>query len=174
MAKKKTEQAEVIPTAIVLPDEPQTAVVPAEEASYDITMTLPKSMDLVKDTMDHFLSAANVKAVYGEPIKSGNNLIIPAAEVLSGLGFGMGAGVGDNATKDEEGKPMKNSGGGGGGGGGGRVLSRPVAVIIASPEGVRVEPVVDVTKVALAALTAGGFILGMLLRMLRGKISEES
>ena len=174
MAKKKTEQAEVVPTAIVLPDEPQTDVVPAQEASYDITMTLPRSMDLAKDTMEKFLSAASVNAVYGEPIRSGESLIIPTAEVLSGMGFGLGAGVGNNADKNEEGKPVQNSGGGGGGGGGGRVLSRPVAVIIASPEGVRVEPVVDVTKVALAALTAGGFILGMLLRMLRGKVSEES
>ena len=174
MAKKKTEQAEAIPTAIVLPDAPQTDVVPAQEASYDITMTLPRSMDLAKDTMEKFLSAASVKAVYGEPIRSGDALIIPTAEVLSGMGFGLGAGVGNNADRNAEGQPVQNSGGGGGGGGGGRVLSRPVAVIIASPEGVRVEPVVDVTKVALAALTAGGFILGMLLRMLRGKVSEES
>jgi uncharacterized spore protein YtfJ len=81
--------------------------------------------------------------------------------------------VGNNAAKDEQGTPTQNSGGGGGGGGGGRVLSRPVAIIIASPDNVRVEPVVDVTKISLAALTAGGFILGMLLRMLRGKISNE-
>jgi uncharacterized spore protein YtfJ len=163
MAKKNTELVEVAPAAVL----------PAEQAAYDVTTTLPKSMDLVKDTMDKFLTAASVNAVYGEPIQSGDALIIPTAEVLSGMGFGMGVGVGNNAVKDEEGKPGQSSGGGGGGGGGGRVLSRPVAVIIASPEGVRVEPVVDVTKVALAALTAGGFILGMLLRMLRGKISDE-
>jgi hypothetical protein len=40
-----------------------------------------------------------------------------------------------------------------------------VAVVIASPEGVRVEPVVDPTKIALAALTAAGFMLGMFFRM---------
>jgi uncharacterized spore protein YtfJ len=133
-------------------------------------------MDLMKETMDKFLATASVNAVYGKPIQKDDTLIIPTAEVLSGMGFGLGVGVGNNATNnnDEAGKPGQSSGGGGGGGGGGRVLSRPVAVIIASPEGVRVEPVMDVTKVALAALTAGGFILGMLLRMLRGKISEES
>jgi uncharacterized spore protein YtfJ len=54
-----------------------------------------------------------------------------------------------------------------GGGGGGRVFSRPVAVIIAAPEGVRVEPVVDVTKIGLAALTAAGFMFGMWMRMTR-------
>lgn len=164
MAKKKSELVEAAPAAVI----------PADQATYDVTMALPKSMDLAKNTMDQFLSAASVNAVYGEPIQNGDALIIPTAEVLSGMGFGFGTGVGNNAAKDEEGKPVQSSGGGGGGGGGGRVLSRPVAVVIASPQGVRVEPVVDVTKVALAALTAGGFILGMLLRMLRGKVSEES
>lgn len=163
MAKKKDELADVVPAEAV----------PAVEEKFDVTTTLPRSMDMVQETMDNFLSAASVTAVYGEPIQSGDNLIIPAAEVLSGLGFGMGAGVGNNVGPSEEGQPTQNTGGGGGGGGGGRILSRPVAVVIASPDGVRVEPVVDVTKVALAALTAGGFILGMLLRMMRGKISEE-
>jgi hypothetical protein len=41
-------------------------------------------------------------------------------------------------------------------------------VVINSPEGVRVEPVVDVTKIALAALTAAGFMIGMLFKMTRG------
>ncbi len=163
MPKKKVELEEAVPAEVI----------PAEEEKFDVTTTLPRSMDLVKETMDNFLVSASVDAVYGEPIQNGDTMIIPAAEVLSGLGFGMGAGVGNNVGPSEEGKPTQNTGGGGGGGGGGRILSRPVAVVIASPEGVRVEPVVDVTKVALAALTAGGFILGMLLRMLRGKISED-
>ena len=47
------------------------------------------------------------------------------------------------------------------------MLSRPVAVIIAAPEGVRVEPVVDATKIGLAALTAAGFMFGMWMRMAR-------
>lgn len=174
MAKKKLEQEDAAPVEIIPVEAAPAAVPAAAEAEFDITMSLPKSMDLAKETMDKFLAAASVEAVYGAPIQNGDTLIIPTAEVLSGMGFGLGTGVGDNAAKDEAGNPMKSMGGGGGGGGGGRVLSRPVAVVIASPEGVRVEPVVDVTKVALAALTAGGFILGMLLRMLRGKVTEEN
>ena len=58
-------------------------------------------------------------------------------------------------------------GGGGGGGGGGKTLSRPVAVVIASPEGVRVEPVYDITKIYMAAITAAGFMLAMLVRFMR-------
>jgi uncharacterized spore protein YtfJ len=60
-------------------------------------------------------------------------------------------------------------GGGSGGGGGGRVLSRPVAIIVSSPEGVYIEPVIDVTKIALAALTAAGFMVGMVTKMLRSR-----
>jgi uncharacterized spore protein YtfJ len=63
---------------------------------------------------------------------------------------------------------------GNGGGGGGRILSRPVAVVIASPEGVRVEPVVDITKVALAGLTALGFMIGMMFRMSRRRHALRS
>jgi hypothetical protein len=44
-----------------------------------------------------------------------------------------------------------------------------VAVIVSSPEGVRVEPVIDLTKIAMAALTAGGFVFGMMFRMLNAR-----
>jgi hypothetical protein len=43
-------------------------------------------------------------------------------------------------------------------------------VIVISPEGVRVEPVIDVVKVALAGLTAFGFMLSTLRKMQRGRI----
>jgi len=105
--------------------------------------------------MEKFLSAANVSAVYGTPIEHGGTLVIPSAEILSASGFGLGSGGEGNES-------------GSGGGGGGRVLSRPVAVIIAGPEGVRVEPVVDVTKIALAFFTAVGFMASMARRMKNG------
>lgn len=124
-------------------------------------------VDASKETMDQFLAAADVEAVYGEPVEHGNQLIIPTAEIISGIGFGYGGGGGYDSTSASEKGP--NYGGGNGGGGGGKILSRPVAVIIASPQGVRVEPVVDVTKVALAALTAWGFMIGMYFRMRGGR-----
>jgi uncharacterized spore protein YtfJ len=119
-------------------------------------------LDRYQETMEEFLSAADVRVVYGEPIQHGDTTIIPTAEVLCGLGFGVGSGSGT----DTEHNPDKPSvGRGSGGGGGGRILSRPVAVVVASPEGVRVEPVFDITKVALAGLTALGFMVGMVFRM---------
>lgn len=121
-----------------------------------------ESIDVIHATLDRFLSTADVDAVYGMPLEHGENLIIPAAEVLCGMGFGLGYGGASDSSEEGD-----NGGYGAGGGGGGRVLSRPVAVIIAGPQGVRVDPVIDPTKIALAALTAGGFMVGMLLRMLK-------
>ncbi|HSB67508.1 MAG TPA: spore germination protein GerW family protein [Anaerolineales bacterium] len=118
-------------------------------------------LEMYQDTMEEFLAAADVRVVYGEPIQHDDTLIIPTAEVLCGMGFGVGSGSGTSTENPD--KPAQGSGSGGGGGG--RILSRPVAVIVASPEGVRVEPVVDITKIALAALTALGFMVGMMFRM---------
>jgi uncharacterized spore protein YtfJ len=120
------------------------------------------SLEMVQDTMEEFLAAADVRAVYGEPIQHGDTTIIPTAEVLSGFAFGFGSGGGTGTDQNSD-KPVQGSGSGGGGGG--RVLSRPVAVVVASAEGVRVEPVIDITKIALAGLTALGFMVGMMFRM---------
>jgi uncharacterized spore protein YtfJ len=79
------------------------------------------------------------------------------------MGFGLVSGV--NTDQDQVGTKENNEGMGGGGGG--RVFSRPVAVIVASPEGVRIEPVVDPTKIVLAALTTVGFMAGMFARMFK-------
>jgi uncharacterized spore protein YtfJ len=119
-----------------------------------------QAIDAVQSTLERFLDTADVKHVYGEPIRHGDTVVIPTAEVLTGLGFGTGSGFGTG---------QEGEGGGGGGGGGGRTFSRPVAVVVVSPEGVRVQEVVDPTKIALAAITAGGFMVGMLMRLISPK-----
>jgi uncharacterized spore protein YtfJ len=80
------------------------------------------------------------------------------------VGFGLGSGGGSQGAAEDE-----NGGSGSGGGGGGRVLARPVAAIILSPAGVRVEPIVDVTKIVLAVFTTLGFMIAMFTRMSRTK-----
>jgi uncharacterized spore protein YtfJ len=118
------------------------------------------------DVMARLLEAADVSKVYSEPIAHGDTLLIPAAEVLAVAGFGIGAGSGFGPDPDSGGR--QRSGGGGGGGGGGRTLARSVAVIVSTPEGVRVEPIVDLTKIALAGLTALGFVWAAWRGMSRG------
>jgi uncharacterized spore protein YtfJ len=129
------------------------------------------AMDVIELTMERFLDTASVDLVYGDPVEHGDTLIIPTAEILAGLGFGVGSGSGSAGKHDEEEgeEGGEGYGEGGGGGGGGRTFARPVAIVVSSPEGVRVEPVVDVTKIALGFLTAAGFMTGMILRMLSPK-----
>jgi len=114
---------------------------------------------VVQETLSKLIDAADVTKVYGRPIKQGDVAVIPASENLTLMGFGVGAGGGTENSEDGT--------VGAGGGGGGRTLSRPVAIIVVTPEGAYVEPVMDPTKVAMAAITAAGFMFGMMLRMLR-------
>jgi uncharacterized spore protein YtfJ len=136
-----------------------------DEVDFDYNKDQNKEVDpaqeTINETMAHFLSTADVATVYGQPIRKGDTVIIPTAEVLSALGFGASQGM----MNRKEGKGGKWSGGGGGG----RTFSRPVAVIVASPEGVRVTPVFDTTKIILAGLTALGFMFSTLLRMRSNK-----
>ena len=132
---------------------------------------LQQTFDNVNSTMEEFIKSASVDRVYGTAIEVGEIKIIPASENLVVMGFGAGGGYGKSNFEGESspaGSDGSGEGGGVGGGGGGRTLSRPVAVVIASPEGVRVEPVADRTKVIMAAITAAGFVAGMFLRMSRG------
>src|SRR5512140_1452528 len=61
------------------------------------------------------LDVACVDAVYGEPIRNGDMLVVPSAEVMGLVGYGAGTGGG----KDDK----DNRGGGGGAGGWSRVFS---------------------------------------------------
>lgn len=132
----------------------------------------PKAVDsfaaiqAVEKTLTEFTRAADVRAVYGAPLHHGEVVVLPAAEVLSVLGFGMGSGGGVS-------EGQKDIGGGGGGGGGGRTFARPVAAIIIEGNTARVEPIVDVTKIVLGLLTAVGFVFGMLGRMQRRKLKLQ-
>jgi uncharacterized spore protein YtfJ len=125
---------------------------------------LDRGLNYMQDSLDAFLEKTGVDAVYGPPIKEGKTLVIPTAEVVSTIGFGLGYSGGMSKPAGET-----NNTDGLGGGGGGYGFSRPVAVIISSPEGVRVEPVLDVTKVGLAALTVFGFMFSMIARIRRGR-----
>jgi uncharacterized spore protein YtfJ len=112
-------------------------------------------------------SVAQPGAVYSEPVTAADQTIITASEVSVGMGFGYGAGGGTEPGAAEGESATQGAGMGGGGGGGGASSGRPVAVVSVGPKGVRVEPVVDVTKIAIAFITALGAMLITLNRMRR-------
>jgi uncharacterized spore protein YtfJ len=133
----------------------------AEEAQ-QVPSETNDSTQVAERTLEKFLQAGSVSAVYGEPATYGDITIIPAAEVVSAMGFGLGAGTGETGKG--------NASGAGGGGG---IQSRPVAAVVITPNGVRIEPIVDMTKVWLAGLTTAGFIFATLARMRRRGMSRS-
>ena len=86
---------------------------------------------LLKTTLTEVERILSSRTVVGEPINVEGNTIIP----LVSIGFGFGAGGGSG--KDQKLSSVEGYGAGSGGGGG----VKPVAVIIVSKDGVRVEPV---------------------------------
>ncbi len=129
-----------------------------EEAQETVSDEALSSLDVIQSTFDQFLSTANVNAVYAKPVRQGDTMVITAAEVFSGFGFGIGEGSGMQGEQ---------KGGASGGGGGGQTFSRPVAVVVCTPNGVSIQPIMDRTKLWMAALTAAGFMLVTLSKMRR-------
>lgn len=126
-------------------------------------------MQSIENVLHDFLAAASPESVYQKPIKHGDSIIIPTSELFSVLGFGLGSGS-EGGDKGQD----SNGGEGGGGGGGGSVHTRPVAVIVSTPDGVRVEPVFDLTKIVVTALATGVMVFGAIARMasMRQKVEE--
>jgi uncharacterized spore protein YtfJ len=96
-----------------------------------------ESIRELHDGLERVISVS-ADRVFREPVRVGDTVVIPAAAIMYGGGFGFG---GDNQNN-------------GGGGGGGWNDGRPVAVIEAGPGGVRVRPVVDVTRIGLTIVAA--------------------
>ena len=106
-------------------------------------------IDPTEKALSKLAITASADAVFGEPVVNGDTTVIPCSEVAIAMGMGSGSG-----PMDEKGNPTGNGSGGGGG-----ARGRPVAAIVITREGVRVEPIFDLTKIVLASLTTGTFIL---------------
>jgi uncharacterized spore protein YtfJ len=141
-------------------------------------LSVVKTQEQSLDLLDKLIATARPSAVFGQPVTGGDYTVISASEVSCGMGVGFGGGGGTSAEDEDQGikgrhdtvAPTESDEGlksrhdilppaggyGVGGGGGGFSTARPVAAISIGPDGVHVEPVVDVTKVALACFTTLG------------------
>ena len=127
---------------------------------------MPNQQD-ANELMDKMFEAAKPSSIFSKPVVHGEYAVITASETIGALGYGYGGGAGVDGSDDSEDAESGGSyGGGGGGGGGGSMLGRPVAAISIGPDGVRVEPIVDPTKIAIAFLTTMAAIF-MSLRQIR-------
>ena len=88
--------------------------------------------NMLKTALDEIERLLTTRTVVGEPIKIGENTIVPLVAV--GFGFGGGGGAGE----DPKHAGSKGAGSGAGGGAG----IRPIALVVVDKDGkVRVEPV---------------------------------
>jgi uncharacterized spore protein YtfJ len=95
--------------------------------------------------------ASTGEGAVGPATTAGDRTVIPLVETYAQGGFGAGSGGGS------EGEASGGSGGGGGGGGVGR--SRTIAIADVGPDGVKIRPVIDVTGLALPAVSAVAALL---------------
>lgn len=119
------------------------------------------------EKLDKLFAVAQPGAVYSEPMQVEGQTIITLNEVTVAMGYGFGIGEGGGAPDGEtpEASAAMQGGSGGGGGGGGFSAGRPVAILAVDANGVRIKPVVDVTKLGIAFFTTFGAMALMLVRM---------
>lgn len=130
-----------------------------------------QSQEKSLEQLDRLFEAARPQSIFGEPVAVADSQVLTASETLTTIGFGFGLGGGEapviepEAQQSAEQENESPGGAGGGGGGGGMSTGRPVAVVRIDADGVTVEPIVDVTKIALAAFTALGTMFFMFGKM---------
>ena len=101
------------------------------------------------EPIEKMVDALGVGAVFGEPIREGHVTVLPVVEVRFAFGYWYGSGQGRG--EETEGSPSTaEQGSGGGSGAGGRASAKGYVRI--SADDVRFEPVLDVTRLALAGI----------------------
>jgi uncharacterized spore protein YtfJ len=101
------------------------------------------------EPIEKMVDGLGVNAVFGEPIREGDVTVVPVAEVRFAFGYGYGSGRG-RGEEAEVGPSTGEEGSGGGSGAGGRASAK--GYIRISADDVRFEPVLDVTRLALAGI----------------------
>lgn len=94
------------------------------------------------DGLSRVFPDAPVASVFSSPEHVGDDVVITAAAWERVGGFGFGSGESGKGGTDQ----------GVGGGGGGMSHGRPVAVIRVGEHGVKVVPVVDITRIGITVL----------------------
>lgn len=110
----------------------------------------------METVLGSLVERAGAKAVYGEPVTSGDVTVIPVARVA----FGFGGGTGTGRVKLEGGPAGEGSGGGGG------CRAKPAGYIEVTPMGSRYVAIDD--KRVIAVAVGLGMLVGWLLARRRG------
>jgi uncharacterized spore protein YtfJ len=120
--------------------------------------------DTLVERIGDIQAKATVRTVFGEPMEIRGRTIIPVARVRFGFGMGMGRGKREG-DKEHDGDHHRAPGGGGGGG----AVIRPLAVVEVSESQTKVTPIVDVTRISLAAIALAAWGIFWVSRVLRAE-----
>ncbi len=106
---------------------------------------------------ESLIDAVGVETVFGDPIRADGHLIIPVAETAVGGGVGDVQYATPQGTEQRQMRfPLASRGGGGG------ASTRPVAVVVVTPTEVKVQPILDLNRIALTGMaTAIGMWRGI-------------
>jgi len=116
------------------------------------------------EPIEKMVDGLGVGAVFGEPIREGGVTVVPVAEVRFAFGYGYGSGRG-RGEETEGGPSTAEEGSGGGSGAGGRASAKGYVRI--SADEVRFEPVLDVTRIALAGIALAAWSVFWISRTMR-------
>ena len=116
------------------------------------------------EPIERMVDEMGVDAVFGEPIREGGVTVVPVAEVRFAFGYGYGSGRG-RGEETEGGPSTAEQGSGGGSGAGGRASAK--GYIRISADDVRFEPVLDLTRLALAGIAFAGWSVFWIGRTMR-------
>ena len=121
----------------------------------------PKSFEVqhAEHLVDRLVEATKVDAVFGAPIERDGVTLITCSELGVGLGGGFGPAKPVDAPKNAEAAE--------GIGGGAVARGRPVAVIVMTHDGVKIKPIVNVTRIVLAQVAMLGIVFLLTSRVLR-------
>lgn len=120
-------------------------------------------LDELQKRFQEMQGRADVRTVFGEAIQLNGRRVIPVASIQ--YGFGMGGGSGPTKAKSE-------ASGGGGGGGGMRV--EPVALVDITDGKLKVEPIVNVTRLATMAMILAAWSVFWISRTIRAVAAKRS
>lgn len=114
---------------------------------------MENSVNRLFDIFEGVKESASWRAVFGEPQTQGDTTIIPVASITYGMGMGIGTSGAECEGDAPDGEPA------GGAGGGAGALSKPVAIIIVTPEKTSVRPVIDRSMVLIASMCTAAWVV---------------
>jgi uncharacterized spore protein YtfJ len=121
--------------------------------------TKPLDVAPAERLLDRLAEATKIDAVFGQPIERDGVTLITCSEQAIGLGGGFSPAKPTDSPK----KAGENEGIGGGAG----ARGRPIAVVVLTRDGVKVKPIVNVTRVLFAQAVMVGFAFLLVSRLLR-------